>query len=98
MLKSELNILSRDNHYTKSFNFSIRGYGVVSLTDSILIIGGRCTDMDGNRVDFANIVKYKVTATVEQWSQIGNLQKPRTYHRALINGNRIYVVGGISRQ
>ena len=97
MLKSELNILSRDNHYTKSFNFSIRGYGVISLTDSILIIGGRYTDMDGNYIDISNIVKYKVTATVEQWSQIGNLQKPRTFHRALINGNRIYVIGGRAR-
>ena len=93
MLNSELNILSRDNQYTRLFIFSIRGYAVVSLADSILIIGGRY-----NGITISNIVKYKVTATVEQWSEIGYLQKPRTYHRALINGNRIYVVGGVSRQ
>ena len=94
MLNSELNILSRDNQYTRLFIFSIRGYAVVSLADSILIIGGR---YNGTTTNVSNVVKYKVTATVEQWSQIGYLQKPRAYHRALINGNRIYVVGGPSR-
>ena len=70
--------------------FSIRGYGIVSLTDAILIIGGKCDD----HVSISRIAKYKLSATIEEWSEVGNLQKPRDYHRATINGNRIYVVGG----
>ena len=65
------------------------------MIDSILIIGGRC-DYDPEILGFSSskIVKYTLSATVEEWSEVGNLQKPRDYHRAIINGNRIYVVGG----
>ena len=73
--------------------FSLRVYGLVSLTDSILIIGGRC-DNGEETVSSSTIAKYTLTTTVEEWSKVGNLQKPRDYHRAMINGNRIYVVGG----
>ena len=60
-----------------------------------MIIGGRC-DSDPEIMGFSQsrIAKYKLTRTVEEWSDVGNLQKPRDYHRAMINGNRIYVVGG----
>ena len=74
---------------------SIHAYGVVSLSDSILIIGGRCDSIpDFYGVSSSTIAKYKLTTTVEEWSKVGNLQKPRDYHRAIINGNRIYVIGG----
>ena len=74
--------------------FRIRGYGVVNLNDSILIIGGKCDSDSEIAGSQSRIAKYKLTRTVEEWSQVGNLQKPRDYHRAMINGNLIYVVGG----
>ena len=75
--------------------YSFRAYGLVSLTDSILIIGGKCDSApDITGFPSSTIAKYKLSTTVEEWSKVGNLQKPRDFHRAMINGNRIYVVGG----
>ena len=28
------------------------------------------------------------------WSRLGDLQSIRRYHRAIINGDKVYVVGG----
>ena len=68
---------------------SIYYYGIVSLTDSILIISGYCNSKPSSR-----IAKYKLSNTIEEWSEIGNLQHTRIIHRAIINENRIYIVGG----
>ena len=73
-----------------TFISSLYWYGIVSLKDSILIIGGDCVDTISS-----TIARYKLSTTIEEWSEIGNLQQPRYKHRAMINGNRIYVVGGI---
>jgi len=61
------------------------------MEDSILIIGGFFDDISSS-----TIARYKLSTTIEEWSKIGNLQQPRSGHRAMINGNRIYVVGGVS--
>ena len=50
-----------------------------------MIIGGLC---DGSRSSL--IAKY----TSDTWEQVGNLQNTRSGHRAISNGNRIYIVGG----
>ena len=65
--------------------FSMRRYGVISRKSSVLIIGGR---IDGK--DSSLIAKY----TIDKWELVGNLQTPRNGHRAIANGDRIYVVGG----
>ena len=65
--------------------FSIYWYGLISRQSSVLIMGARC---DG--VSSSLIAKY----TIDKWEQVGNLQHPRHYHRAIANGDRIYVVGG----
>ena len=65
--------------------FSIKRYGVISRKSSVLIIGGIC---DGS--DSSLIAKY----TDDKWEPVGNLQHSRRAHRAISNGDRIYVVGG----
>ena len=65
--------------------FSISWYGLISRQSSVLIFGGYC---DGTSASL--IAKY----TIDKWEQVGNLQHPRHFHRAIANGDRIYVVGG----
>ena len=67
--------------------FSISRYAVISLKSSVLIIGGQC---DAYNAVSSLIAKY----TINKWERVGNLQGPRMYHRAIANGDRIYVVGG----
>ena len=49
-------------------------------------MGGLC---DG--VEVSQIAKFSAT---EKWSKEGNLQAIRSAHRAISNGDRVYVVGG----
>ena len=72
------------SYYTIHF-FSIYRYGVISRQSSVLIFGGFC---DGTSASL--IAKY----TIDQWERVGNLQNSRLSHRAIANGDRIYVVGG----
>lgn len=62
---------------------------MVSLKDSILLIGGSCDGVTSTR-----IAKYTLSTFVEQWIELGNLQEPRKGHRAIRNGDRVYVIGG----
>ena len=57
---------------------------MVSRESSVLIIGGLCNGVT------TSIAKY----TLDNWEHVGNLQKGRCSHRAISNGDRIYVVGG----
>ena len=91
--KVELFDINSNSWTTKtSFPFSstqICCYGTVSRESSVLIIGGW---IDGSETSL--IAKY----TVDKWERIGNLQDKRHAHRAIINDNRIYVVGGRHRR
>ena len=64
-------------------------YAVVSRESSVFIIGGYCDNSATTR-----IAKY----TLDQWTQVGNLQTGRHAPRAIQNGDRIYVVGGEGTQ
>ena len=68
-----------------SYVFSLSRYGVISRKSSVLIIGGLC-----NSIDTSLIAKY----TIDKWERVGNLQDSRANHRAIVNDDRIYVVGG----
>ena len=48
-------------------------------------MGGQC---DGS--DSSLIARY----IINKWERVGNLQNSRRGHRAISNGDRIYVVGG----
>ena len=67
--------------------FRINSYAMVSLATSIMIIGGNC---DAN--ESSQIAKY--TLSSNSWSNAGSLLVARQGHRAIINGNRIHVIGG----
>ena len=49
-------------------------------------MGGLC---DG--VEVSRVAKFSSTGS---WSGEGNLQEVRSAHRAISNGDRVYVVGG----
>ena len=68
-----------------TYALSISHYGVISRKSSVLIIGGECDGLSSSLV-----AKY----TIDQWQRIGNLQNLRRQHRAIANGDRIYVIGG----
>ena len=61
---------------------------MVSRESSVLIIGGQCDDFRGS----SRIVKYQSNS--DTWLQVGNLQSERYGPRAILNGDRIFVVGG----
>ena len=63
----------------------ICNYAIVSRESSVLVIGGTCQSVYSTRV-----AKY----TLDQWTEVGNLQKARNGPRAILNGDRMYVVGG----
>jgi len=67
----------------------IHSYGIVNRESSVFIFGGEC-DRDVS----SRIAKY----TLDKWEHVGNLQKERWVHRAISNGNRIFVVGGRDSQ
>ena len=54
-----------------------------------MIIGGYCDSSQSSR-----IAKY----TFDKWELVGNLQKDRYGPRAILNGNKMYVVGGEDTQ
>lgn len=60
---------------------------MISRDSSVFIIGGLCDGLATSR-----IAKY----TGDTWSLAGNLQADRHAHRAIMNGDRVYVVGGFN--
>ena len=64
--------------------FSISGYGTVTTSQGAIFIGG----FDGSYV--ATVACYNHAG----WSKLDDLQSVRGYHRAIINGDKVYVVGG----
>ena len=67
---------------------SISGYATVTTSQGALIIGGYCDSCSPY-----------VVATVgsfngEGWKQLDNLQSPRYGHRAIVNAEKVFVIGG----
>ena len=73
----------------KNIRFRIYRFAVISRDSSVFIIGGGCDSSHTSR-----IAKY----TLDAWTEVGNLQTTRYGPRAIQNGDRIYVVGGIGTQ
>ena len=64
--------------------FSIYGYATVTTSQGALIIGG----YTGPYV--ATVACYNNAG----WSRLDDLQSTRRWHRAIINGDKVYVIGG----
>ena len=71
--------------------FSINGYATVTTSRGVLIIGGR----DGSdSSDIVTVACYNNSG----WSRLDDLQGARRGYRAISNGQKIYLVGGIGEQ
>ena len=66
-----------------TFYFSIYAYASVTTNQGALFIGG----WDGSQV--ATVACYN-----NGWSRLDDLQSTRVNHRAIINGDKVYVIGG----
>ena len=67
--------------------FSIYGYAAVSTSQGALFIGGYA---DGLDLGVATVACYNN----DGWSKLDDLQSPRQWHRAIMNGDKLYVIGG----
>ena len=65
--------------------FSIFGYATVTTSQGALIIGGY-----GDSSYVATVACYNNSG----WNKLDDLQSTRRHHRAIINGNKVYVIGG----
>ena len=73
-----------------SIYFSIFGYASVTTSQGALIIGGVGSDDFGDFVDVATVASYNNAG----WSRLDDLQSTRAEHRAIVNGDKVYVIGG----
>ena len=64
---------------------SIYRYATVTTDQGELILGG--TDSNG---DLATVSCFNNS----DWSKLNDLQSTRYSHRAIMNGNKVYVIGG----
>ena len=64
--------------------FSISAYATVTTTQGALFIGG----YDGS--DVATVACFNSSG----WRRLDDLQSTRRNHRAIINGDKVYVIGG----
>ena len=64
--------------------FSIYAYATVTTIQGALFIGGRDSFM------VSTVACYNSSG----WSKLDDLQSTRNYHRAIINGDKVYVIGG----
>ena len=74
-----------------SFLSDFAGYTTVSINNSVLFIGGFCGKPYKNPEDANLIIRYEI----DEWTQIGKLLTSRLTHNAIVNGDRIFVIGGI---
>ena len=65
--------------------FSISKYATVTTRHGALIIGGN----DG-LINVATVACYNSAG----WSRLDDLQSVRSVHRAISNGDKVYVIGG----
>ena len=77
-----------------SFLSDFGGYTTVSINNRVLFIGGFCDiSFKGKPGDGPSnwIIRYEI----DEWTQIGKLLTSRLTHNAIVNGDRIFVIGGI---
>ena len=68
------------------YYFSICEYATVTTSQGALIIGGYA----GSRPGVATVACYNNAG----WSKLDDLHSPRYFHRAIIDADRVYVIGG----
>ena len=72
--------------------FSITLFATVTTEQGALIIGG--STAGGASGDVTTVACYNNSG----WSKLDDLQSARSGHRAIINGDKVYVIGGAGKQ
>ena len=83
--------LSIHNIWNIQKYFSINGFATVTTSRGVLIIGGRGGP---DNSDVATVACYNNSG----WSRLDDLQEARRGYRAISNGQKIYLIGGIGTQ
>ena len=68
--------------------FRIWNFGTVTTAKGALVIGGYSND---------HIVATVACYNKSGWSRLDDLQSARSDHRAIINGEKVYVIGGTGK-
>ena len=71
--------------------FSIVDYATVTTAQGALILGGWSYTL-GNAL--ATVASYNNSG----WSKLDDLQSTRYGHGAIVNGDKVYVIGGVGLQ
>ena len=70
-----------------NFSFRISAYATVTTSQGAMIIGGY-----NGKESVTTIADY--TGNASGWTQIGDLHIARNGHRAIVNVDQVFVVGG----
>lgn len=71
--------------------FSIRLFATVTTKQGALIIAGYDVSISSN-------VRTVACYNSEGWNKLDDLQTGRHRHRAIVNGDKVYIVGGVGEQ
>jgi len=74
-------------------NLSIRLSATVTTVQGALIIGGSYYG-DNGYIPVTTVACYSRSG----WSRLDDLQSPRDQGRAIINGDKVYLIGGLGQQ
>ena len=69
--------------------FSISNYATVTTSQGTLIIGGICY-----KCQFSGPVATVASYNEDGWKKLDDLQSTRWEHRAIVNGDKVFVIGG----
>ena len=75
--------LSRRSVLSESY-LSIYAYATVTTSQGALIIGGY------DKSEYSTVACYNSSG----WTKLKDLYSTRRYHRAIMNGDKVYIVGG----
>lgn len=74
----------------KYYTGRIRHFATVIIEQGALIIGGW---VDSIQLRVPTVACYK-----SEWNKLDDLQSSRRMHSAIINGDKIYIIGGLGEQ
>ena len=73
---------------------SIYYYATVTTPLGVLILGGYGADGDEHGIAKSTVACYNDS----KWTKLDGLQAPRHAHRAIVNEEKVYVIGGSNYQ
>lgn len=76
-------------HFKLKTYSRIRFYATVTTSQGALIIGGMVELVEVRTVGAYND---------DGWKKLNDLQAPRLGHRAIVNGDKVFVIGGLRKQ